>query len=94
MRLKCLFTGHRWHRMPWLKERQQPGQYWQMPGPEKACLECGKLKYRYVMFVASPFVGLGPKFEYEGQWLRAHDSYEDYMASYKRGMDELLRRAR
>ena len=90
MKLKCIFTGHRWHMMPWLKERRQPGVWFQMPGPKKACLECGRLKYDYVLFIPSIESGLGPHFEYEGQWLRDYSSYAEFAAARKKAREELL----
>lgn len=86
MKVRCLL-GHQWHTMPWLMERPQPGKWYRMPGPKKACLRCGELRYRYIAYIPSPEGGGGRYGDYEGQYLRDYPDYETYIADLRRNQE-------
>lgn len=91
MKFFCFFGIHRLRPLPWFIERDGT------MGPKRACRTCGKYTYDVWLRVLSPERGLfsSTNQQYEGQPPpKGYETWKDYYAARRRGIDELRKKLR
>lgn len=88
MRIRCRLGIHKWHRMPWMRTRDFS------PKPDHACLECGRIKYDWVLYVKSiegPGLWSNLSPQYEGQTPpEGYDSWQEYRTKVRASHQKFL----